>query len=139
MSLRPSPRPAAIVIAFLFCVTGVASGLLAGEASAASTLPPLGMQLSSVQALTDAGAAPKYGSYWVGDWMATSGWGGFDNAMATAVKTGATPVVYWYYWGDSISPACVLMAVTGTRASARCTISRIAPASRSGSPAVLNA
>ena len=70
-------------------------------------LPGLGMDQGSVKGLQDGGAPPVYGSYWVGHWMAKYGWGGFDNALASAKATGVTPVVYWYYWGDSISPSCV--------------------------------
>ena len=75
-------------------------------AAEGTTLPPLGMSIASIAPLKAAGAAPKYGSYWVGEWMATSGWGGFDKAMTTAKAEGVTPVLYWYYWGDSISPTC---------------------------------
>lgn len=71
-----------------------------------ASLPPLGMSIGSISGLKAADAAPKYGSYWVGEWMASSGWGGFDSAMKTAKAEGVTPVLYWYYWGDSISPTC---------------------------------
>lgn len=70
-------------------------------------LPGLGMDQGSVKGLQDAGAPPVYGSYWVGHWMAVHGWGGLDNALASAKATGVTPVIYWYYWGDSITPSCV--------------------------------
>ncbi|HUR68510.1 MAG TPA: PKD domain-containing protein [Candidatus Thermoplasmatota archaeon] len=76
-------------------------------AAAEGALPPLGMSVGSIAGLEAAGAAPRYGSYWVGDWMASSGWGGFDSAMKAAKAAGVTPVIYWYYWGDSISPDCV--------------------------------
>lgn len=75
-------------------------------AQAANSLPPLGSGVSAISGLTAAGAPPRYASYWVGDWMVTSGWGGFDSAMKQAKAAGVTPVIYWYYWGDSIAPAC---------------------------------
>jgi hypothetical protein len=76
-------------------------------AEAATGIPPMGMSVGDIAALKAAGATPRYGSFWVGEWMMSSGWSGFDNAMSTAKAAGVTPVVYWYYWGDSISPSCV--------------------------------
>jgi len=84
----------------------VISTIPAPVAAATMALPSLGTSMGSVAALGAAGAAPRYGSYWVGDWILTSGWGGFDNAMKTAKAEGVTPVIYHYYWGDSISPTC---------------------------------
>lgn len=75
--------------------------------AASATMPPLGMSMDAIGALKADGAAPAFGSYWVGPWMATSGWGGLDNALKAAVANDVTPVVYWYYWGDSITPSCV--------------------------------
>lgn len=73
----------------------------------AAGVPTVGTPVHDVAALKAAGATPRYASYWVGEWMASSGWSGFDAAMGTAKAAGVTPVVYWYYWGDAISPACV--------------------------------
>lgn len=73
----------------------------------AATLPPIGTTTSDIGALRAAGAPPAYASYWAGEWMSEHGWGGFDRAMRDAKAAGVTPVVYWYYWGDHISPACV--------------------------------
>ena len=70
-------------------------------------LPPLGLSMAGVKELQASGAPPRYGSYWVGAWMAKHGWGGFDGAIRTAKETGVTPVIYWYYWGDGISANCV--------------------------------
>lgn len=93
-------------LAVAFAALLLVSAVPPAFAQTATGLPPLGMSVASIAPLKAAGAAPKYGSYWVGDWMATSGWGGFDNAMKTAKAEGVTPVLYWYYWGDSISPSC---------------------------------
>lgn len=76
-------------------------------AEAATGVPPMGMSAGDIAALKAAGATPRYASFWVGEWMASSGWAGLDNALKTAKAAGVTPVVYWYYWGDSISPSCV--------------------------------
>lgn len=67
----------------------------------------LGMDQGSAATLRDAGATPQLTSYWVGPWMAQHGWAGLDNALRGSVEMGTTPVIYWYYWGDSITPACV--------------------------------
>lgn len=75
--------------------------------SQASPSVRLGMDMGSVAALSAAGAPPSYGSYWAGAWLASSGWSGVENALRDARETGTTPVIYWYYWGDSISPSCV--------------------------------
>ncbi|HWH08630.1 MAG TPA: PKD domain-containing protein, partial [Candidatus Thermoplasmatota archaeon] len=45
--------------------------------------------------------------FWVGPWTLTSGWGALDTVLRSSKASGTTPVVYWYYWGDSISPDCV--------------------------------
>lgn len=75
--------------------------------ASAATTHALGLDMGSIRAAADAGAPAKYGSYWVGSWIASSGWAGVDNALDTAVATGTTPVIYWYYWGDDITPSCV--------------------------------
>ena len=80
---------------------------LPGPAAAAEGTVLIGMSQNSAQALMDAGAKPQLGSYWVGLWMASSGWGGLENALRSAISVGNTPVIYWYYWGDSITPTCV--------------------------------
>lgn len=82
-------------------------------AEAAASVPPMGMTVGDISSLKAAGATPRYASFWVGEWMASSGWGGFDSAMRTAKAAGVTPVVYWYYWGDSISPSCVQYGCDG--------------------------
>ncbi|HUR67657.1 MAG TPA: hypothetical protein VM370_00295 [Candidatus Thermoplasmatota archaeon] len=73
----------------------------------------MGIDAASVTTMKNAGATPKYGQTWVGDWMADSGWGGFDRDLTTMRDAGVTPVVMWYYWGDSISPDCVKYGCDG--------------------------
>lgn len=75
--------------------------------AAPAPLPPLGMDVESARALQAAGAAPRYGSFWVGAWIAQHGWGGMDQALRTAKETGTTPVLYFWYWGDGITKSCV--------------------------------
>ena len=94
-------RTIACSLVFLLLVANVP---LSAQAAA---LPGLGMDQGSVAGLQQSGAPPTYGSYWVGAWMAVHGWAGLDNALKSAKATGVTPVIYWYYWGDSITPSCV--------------------------------
>lgn len=67
----------------------------------------LGSSNNSAAELASAGAPATFSSYWVGEWMAASGWGGLESMLKSAKAGGRTPVLYWYYWGDSISPSCV--------------------------------
>lgn len=79
----------------------------------AASVPPLGMGANDAAALKAAGATPRYGSFWVGTWILSSGWNDFDAAMKRSKDAGVTPVVYWYYWGDGISPSCVEYGCNG--------------------------
>ena len=101
----PSSRPLLSGLLVALLLTAVLPAPTAG--AAAAPLPPLGMDTAAIRDLQTAGAAPRYASFWVGPWMAQHGWNGLDNALATAKATGTTPVLYWYYWGDSISNTCV--------------------------------
>lgn len=76
-------------------------------AATASEEVGLGMNTQSAKALREAGAPPQYSSYWVGPWTLQYGWHSLDNMLRDAKAQGTTPVIYWYYWGDSISPSCV--------------------------------
>lgn len=89
-----------------FLVVALLANAMPVNAQSASTVP-LGVSNNSVSELTAAGAPPTYASYWVGEWMATSGWGGLESMLRSAKAAGTTPVLFWYYWGDSISPSCV--------------------------------
>src|SRR5688500_1253051 len=94
-------RPVAIGLAMALLVLG--APIVAG----ASAGVPLGVSAASVDEVRAAGATPAFASYWVGDWMADSGWGGLERMLDKSKAAGITPVLYWYYWGDSISPSCV--------------------------------
>jgi PKD repeat protein len=75
-----------------------------------STSPPalkFGMEASSVSMQTGAGVKPDYGTFWIGPWTLSSGWGGPDNQLAAMKSAGVTPAIHFYYWGDDISPTCV--------------------------------
>ncbi|HVM45723.1 MAG TPA: PKD domain-containing protein [Candidatus Thermoplasmatota archaeon] len=103
---RRSRLRALVATGSILLLVAPALALPAAAAQPAS-LPAIGITTGDIGALRAAGAPPGYASYWAGEWMAQHGWGGFNNAMKTAKANGVTPVVYWYYWGDSISPACV--------------------------------
>jgi PKD repeat protein len=66
-----------------------------------------GMDASGVTAQTQAGAKPDYGTFWIGPWTLSSGWGGPDAQLASMKAAGVTPAIHFYYWGDDISPSCV--------------------------------
>lgn len=64
----------------------------------------VGVDASSVGDMKNAGASPAYGQVWVGTWTKSSGgWSTFESSLRTLRDQGVTPVVMWYYWGDSIS------------------------------------
>jgi PKD repeat protein len=66
-----------------------------------------GMDASSLNAQTQAGAKPDYGTMWIGPWTLTSGWVGPTNSLNNMRQAGVTPAIHFYYWGDDISPSCV--------------------------------
>lgn len=72
-----------------------------------------GVDAASVPAMKNAGATPTYGQTWVGKWMHSSGWSGFESDLRTMRDNGVTPVIMWYYWGDSITPSCVTYGCSG--------------------------
>lgn len=107
MLVTPTPLS---VRAFCFgAALLVLSAALPAPAAAAAGAPVvrLGMDTNAISQLAALGAPAAYASFWVGPWMATYGWGGLDGALDKAKAANVAPVVYWYYWGDSISPACV--------------------------------
>ena len=99
----PAGRPAA---AFLLATLLLAAALPPAQASDAPGMR-FGMGMGDVDALTALGAKPSFGMYWAGAWIQTHGWGGVDGALDKAYATGTTPVIQFWYWGDSISPTCV--------------------------------
>lgn len=72
-----------------------------------------GVDAASVPDMKAAGALPAYGQTWVGAWMRSSGWGGFESDLRTMRDNGVTPVVMWYYWGDGISVPCIQYGCNG--------------------------
>lgn len=66
-----------------------------------------GMDAGSIDAQTAAGVAPDIGTFWVGPWTLTSGWGGPDGQMRSMRDQGITPALHLYYWGDDISQSCL--------------------------------
>jgi PKD repeat protein len=78
-----------------------------GTAQSSAEPVRFGMDAASVSAQTAAGVKPDYGTFWVGPWTLTSGWGGPDGQMDAMVRSGVTPAIHFYYWGDDISINCV--------------------------------
>ncbi|HVM45974.1 MAG TPA: hypothetical protein VM582_08580, partial [Candidatus Thermoplasmatota archaeon] len=73
----------------------------------AGAFAAMGVDARSTKEMRDAGAAPQLGQTWVGRWMKTSGWSGFESDLRMMRDNNVTPVIMWYYWGDDISPDCV--------------------------------
>ncbi|HEX2022026.1 MAG TPA: hypothetical protein VHH36_04890 [Candidatus Thermoplasmatota archaeon] len=88
----------------LVCMTLPA---LAPPAAAAGPVAKLGLDAGSASEARKLGAPPAYVSFWVGEWTSRSGWSALESMLRSAKEAGSTPVVYWYYWGDAISPSCV--------------------------------
>jgi PKD repeat protein len=66
-----------------------------------------GMDSGSASAETAAGVKPDYGTFWIGPWTLTSGWGGPDGQLDAMRNAGVTPAIHFYYWGDDISQTCL--------------------------------
>src|ERR1044072_5115183 len=79
------------------------------QTTTTSTSAPIafGMDAGSVAAQSAAGAKPDYGTFSVGPWTLTSGWGGPDAQLDAMRSAGVTPAIHFYYWGDDISPTCL--------------------------------
>ena len=73
----------------------------------------MGVDADSVEEMDKVGAKPQYGQVWAGRWMKEHGWGGFESDLRTMRDAGVTPVIQWYYYGDSISPNCVQYGCDG--------------------------
>jgi hypothetical protein len=73
----------------------------------------VGVDAASVPAMKSAGATPANGQTWVGAWMRSSGWSGYETDLRTMRDNGVMPVVMWYYWGDQISVSCVQYGCNG--------------------------
>lgn len=84
--------------------------LLAASSATTSEQPApmgFGMAANAVARQAAAGAAPDYGSLWIGPWTLSSGWGGPDAQLQSLKDAGVTPAVHFYYWGDDISIDCL--------------------------------
>ncbi|MEA3144208.1 MAG: hypothetical protein QOG31_1532 [Thermoplasmata archaeon] len=80
---------------------------LVGSATAASPAVAFGMESASMAAQASAGVKADYGTFWIGPWTLSGGWGGPDNELTNMKNAGVTPAVHFYYWGDDITPSCV--------------------------------
>jgi hypothetical protein len=92
------------------------AALVVGLVLAAPVVGALSWGVDAGQGVGDvktAGASPQLGQTWVGTWMRTQGWSGFENDLRSMSAAGVTPVVLWYYWGDAISPSCVQYGCDG--------------------------
>lgn len=100
----PAGRTAAAAVLLVGALLATA---FAPRAQAEAPAMRFGMGMGDVDALTKLGAKPSLGVYWTGPWIQTHGWSGVDAALDKAYATGTTPVIQFWYWGDSISPSCV--------------------------------
>jgi hypothetical protein len=80
---------------------------LAPGAAAATAPVAFGMDANSINAQAAAGVKADYGTFWLGPWTLTSGWGGPDSQLASMKAAGVTPAIHFYYWGDDISQSCL--------------------------------
>jgi hypothetical protein len=91
----------------------LALGLAALIAVPIASAIPVGVDAASVGELNSAGGHASYGQTWVGTWMKSSGWAGYENDLRSLASKGITPVIMWYYWGDAISVNCVQSGCNG--------------------------
>jgi PKD repeat protein len=96
-------------LATLTLLVGAVLIAVTPASSAADTSHPVlfGMESGSVSAQSAAGVKPDYGTFWIGPWTLSSGWGGPDGQLSAMKSAGVTPAIHFYYWGDDISPSCV--------------------------------
>ncbi len=91
----------ALAAAFVVATLPIAGG------QAASSPVKFGMDAAAVSAQAAAGVPADYGTFWIGPWTLSSGWGGPDSQLTAMKSAGVTPAIHFYYWGDDISPSCV--------------------------------
>jgi hypothetical protein len=77
------------------------------EAQAAAPAVSFGMTSAAAADQAAAGVKPDYGTFWIGPWTLSSGWGYADDQMVKMKSAGVTPAIHFYYWGDDITPTCV--------------------------------
>lgn len=97
-----------VSLAAVAILVGAIAALSAGAISADSTSTVgFGMDSGSVSRQVAAGVPPDYGTFWIGPWTLTSGWGGPDAQMVSMKSADVTPAIHFYYWGDDISATCL--------------------------------
>ena len=77
-----------------------------------------GFPMDHVASVQAAGADLAYGSFWVGEWVNDSGWGGLRSWLDKAIANDVTPVIQWYYWGDEINANCYQTTCGGDKTKA---------------------
>lgn len=91
-------------------IFAVPAGPVASQSppTTASVAPmAFGMNANSIADQTAAGVKPDYGTFWLGPWTLSSGWGGPDAQLSSMRSQGITPAIHLYYWGDDISKDCL--------------------------------
>jgi len=106
------PKGLANALPTSLAITALVAGALLvaclpGTAATSTTPIEFGMDYGSVAGQTAAGVKPDYGTFWIGPWTLSSGWGGPDGQLDSMRSNGVTPAIHFYYWGDDISPTCV--------------------------------
>lgn len=72
----------------------------------------LGGPLDLLQSLQNAHATPGPASYWIGTWNDTSGYGDYDIFLAACASQQHRPLVQFWRFGDTITPAGVQQGMT---------------------------
>jgi hypothetical protein len=72
-----------------------------------------GLDAGSLAAQRAHGLTPAYASLWVGVWNLDKGWRDTDAQLRELRSLGITPAVHFYYWGDTLSPACLESGCNG--------------------------
>jgi PKD repeat protein len=80
---------------------------VANGAAGTGTPMSFGMDSASISYQSGAGVKPDYGTFWIGPWTLSSGWGGPDAQLDSMKAAGVTPAIHFYYWGDDISQSCL--------------------------------
>jgi PKD repeat protein len=85
------------------------SAVSQGQPATATPYTPIlfGMDSGSAAAQAAHGVKADYGTFWIGPWTLSSGWGGPDGQLDAMRNAGVTPAIHFYYWGDDISVNCV--------------------------------
>ncbi len=102
-------RTLATALLASIALVAVAMPVTGAEPTPAAGSPAMqfGMDAAAISAQASAGVPADYGTFWIGPWTLSSGWGGPDAQLASLKAAGVTPAIHFYYWGDDISPSCV--------------------------------